>query len=308
MCYSIFYVLPNQGNTYPIFAKSENKLTLKKDSRIRDVMSTREYWENEARNRLTFSLRHELFEDYWTKRYLMNIKHLKCGKAIIDIGCGNAKYFIKLTDKFSEFYGVELSRFHFEPSSIIFPLANYAVSDAHRLPFQDSSFNAIVSFGAFEHNEDITSIFRECYRILGKNGILLFSVPNYISLYFPYLYINRCILKKRRRIDAIGHNYSNRQLFSKLREQGFRKVEMIDSIFAAPLPINFAGLVTKIVNRSFKTQSYTNPDIRERDRNLNDRNEKVRERISKLDYFLLKSFYPLERNGLGFMKVIYCQK
>jgi ubiquinone/menaquinone biosynthesis C-methylase UbiE len=271
-------------------------------------MSVREYWENEARKRLTLSLRQELFDDYWTKRYLMNIKHLERGKTIIDIGCGNAKYFIKLTDKFSEFYGVELSRFHFESATIIFPLANYVVSDANRLPFQDSSFNAIVSFGAFEHNEDIISIFKECHRILGKNGTLLFSVPNYISLYFPYLYINRCVLKKRRRIDAIGHNYTNRQLVSKLREQGFRKIEMVDSIFAAPFPINFAGLVTKMVNRSFKAQSYTNPAIREMDRYTKDRNEKLRERISKLDSCLLKSFYPLERSGLGFMKVICCQK
>ena len=172
-------------------------------------MKTKEYWEEEARRRLQSLARgEELFSGYWTKRYLKNLKYLNRGRRILDIGCGDAKYFIKLTDSFNEFYGIELSKVHFEFAKIVFPAANYIVANGSELPFQDSSFDTIISFGAFEHNEDIDSIFKECYRVLDKNGVLLFSVPNYVSPYFPYLYIYHCVIYKHNRISAIGHHYS----------------------------------------------------------------------------------------------------
>ncbi|MCZ7393813.1 MAG: class I SAM-dependent methyltransferase, partial [Candidatus Methanoperedens sp.] len=207
-------------------------------------MKTKEYWEVEARRRLPSLAKGEkLFASYWTKRYLKQLKYLPEAKRILDIGCGDAKYFIKLTDKFNEFYGVELSNAHFESARKIFPEANYTVASGCKLPFQDSSFEAIISFGAFEHNDNIDSIFKDCYRVLKEDGILLFSVPNYFCPYFPYCYISHAI-KKQDRIAAIGHYYTKKQLTSTLKERGFKKIEMLDSIYAAPVPIIelFAGL------------------------------------------------------------------
>lgn len=270
-------------------------------------MSTREYWETGAKKRVLYSAREDLFEDYSTKRYLKNLKYLNRGRRILDIGCGDAKYFIKLTDRFNDFYGVELSNVHFESAKNVFLTANYIVADGNELPFQDSSFDAIISFGAFEHNEDIGSIFKECNRVLNKNGVLLFSVPNYISPHFPYVYIHHCVIKKHDRIAAVGHYYTKKQLALKLQEQGFRNVNIVDSIYAAPIPIVGLGIgFIKKAGMIFYGKSRIEQKVMEV--KVGKKHEKFKKNLSRWSYFFDKLFYPLERLGFGFMRVIYCEK
>ena len=265
---------------------------------------TKEYWGAEAKKRVLHSAEGELFEGYWTKRYLKNLKYLPKGERILDIGCGDAKYFIKLTDKFNEFYGVELSSVHFESAKNVFPAGNYVVADGGELPFQDSSFDTITSFGAFEHNEDIDSIFKECYRVLKEDGVLLFSVPNYVSPYFPYCYISHTI-RGHDRIAAIGHYYTKRELLSKLKEQRFCKIEIADSIYAAPVPIVglVAGLAARLIKKMCNPRSYANPATEEKGRLQGNKLENLRGIVKNLDYLYNKYFYLFERFGFGFMRV-----
>jgi ubiquinone/menaquinone biosynthesis C-methylase UbiE len=277
-------------------------------------MNTKEYWEAE-RKKVLHLAEEDLFADYWTKRYLENLKYLNRGRRILDIGCGNAKYFIKLTDKFKEFYGVELSEIHFETAKKLFPSGNYIVADANKLPFENCFFDAVISFGAFEHNEDIDSIFKECYRVLDKNGVLLFSVPNYFSLYFPYCSIFHT-LRGHDRTAAIGHYYTKKELISKLKEQSFSKIEIIDSIYAAPVPIIglVAGLATRFIRKMCNIQSYANPVTNKtgwsapQEHLQRDKFEKFKRYVKKLDYYYSKVFYPFERLGFGFMRVVLCYK
>jgi SAM-dependent methyltransferase len=221
-------------------------------------MNMKEYWEEQSKIRMLHLARENLFDDYWTKRYLRNLKYLNGGERILDIGCGDARYFVKLTDRFNDFYGIELSKVHFESAKILFPTANYIVADGRELPIKDSSFDTVISFGAFGHNEDIDSIFKDCYRFLDNNGVLLFSVPNYISPFFPYWYIRCCAIKKQNRVSAIGHHYSRKQLKTKLQRAGFKTVKIVDSIYAAPIPVVklWEGLLKKARgNRYGKSQT-----------------------------------------------------
>ena len=273
-------------------------------------MKTQEHWVEEAKRRLQSLARgEELFADYWTKRYLENLKYLlkAKGRRILDIGCGDAKYFIKVSDKFEEFYGIGLSKIHFESAKNVFPNANYIITDGSIL-FKDNSFDVIISFGAFEHNEDIDSIFKECYRVLKEDGVL-FSVPNYVSPYFPYCYIFHTI-RGHHRIAAIGHYYTKRELISKLKEQGFCKIRIIDPIFAAPVPIIglVAGLAARLIKKMCNPRSYANPVTEEKGRPQGNKLEKLRGIVKNLDYLYSKAFYPFERFGFGFMRVIYCEK
>lgn len=275
-------------------------------------MNTKEYWEAE-RKKVLHLAEEDLFADYWTKRYLENLKYLNRGRRILDIGCGDAKYFIKLTDKFKEFYGVELSEIHFETAKKLFPSANYIVADANKLPFENCFFDAVISFGAFEHNEDIDSIFKECYRVLDKNGVLLFSVPNYFSLYFPYCSIFHT-LRGHDRTVAIGHYYTKKELISKLKEHGFSKIEIVDSIYAAPVPVVglvvglVAGLAARLIRKMGNTQSHANPVTDQEEHSQGDKLEKVNDIVKKLDYYYSKAFYPFEYLGFGFMRVVLCYK
>ncbi len=177
-------------------------------------VSTKEYWEKEhakSDNSFKHIRINDLFKSYWTQKHLKNLdKYVKGGKRVLDIGCGDGRYFIKLDDKFEEFHGMELSKTPLEHAKKIFSYGNYIIADANKLPFQDGYFDAIISFGAFEHNDNIDMIFEECYRVLDKSGTLLFSIPNYVSLWFPYVYILYSIIRKEDRISAIGHYYTKR--------------------------------------------------------------------------------------------------
>ena len=267
----------------------------------------KEYWEEESKRRMEHLAREELFEGYGTKRYLKNLKYLNKGERILDIGCGDAKYFIKLTDRFNEFCGIELSKSHFESAKIVFPAANYIVANGNRLPFHDSSFDTVISFGAFEHNEDIDSIFKECYRVLDKNGVLLFSVPNYLSPWFPYVYIFHCVIKKHNRISVIGHHYSRKQLKTKLQRAGFKNAKIVDSIYAAPIHIVvfWVGLLKK-AERIMHGKTQIEQTVMEME--VGGKHEKFEKMLTHWSYLFEGLFYPLERLGLGFMRVIYCEK
>lgn len=214
-----------------------------------------------------------------------------------------------MTDKFEEFYGIELGKIHFESAINVFLNTNYIVADGSKLPFQDNSFDAVVSFGAFEHNEDIDSIFEACYRVLKDDGVLLFSVPNYVSPYFPYCYISHT-LRGHDRIAAIGHYYTKRELLSKLKEQRFSKIEIADSIYAAPVPVIglVAGLAARLIKKCVTPRSYANPATEEGGCPQGDKLEKLRGVVRNLNYLYSKPFYPFERFGFGFMRVIYCEK
>ena len=207
-------------------------------------MKIKSYWENQRKKSLFFFKEEDLFKSYWSKRYSDNLKYLKGRKRILDIGCGNAKYFLKLENKYEEFWGIELSPVHFKAAKKIFPKGNYISVDGLNLPFKNESFDAIISFGAFEHNENIITIFRECSRLLTENGKFLFSVPNYNSLYYPYSYFYHTI-NNHDIIAAIGYNYSKKFLEAELKKVGFENVIFVDSIYAAPFPV--VGLIISII-------------------------------------------------------------
>ena len=240
---------------------------------------------------------------------MSQFKYLKSGERILDIGCGNARYFVKLKDKFKDLYGIDLTKVPFDAARKIFPNGNYVVSDEGQLPFKDDSFNAIISWGAFEHNEYITQTFGECHRVLAPNGVMIFSVPNYYSPALHYNYIYRR-LQKYSRIAAIGHHYSNQFLRTELEKTGFSQIKFVDSIYAAPIPIielsfwpfvKTAKFILRKPQRSGEkgTQQY----------NLSgDKLSQLNNFRNALNYYYAKAFYPLERLGLGLMKVILCHK
>ena len=51
-----------------------------------------------------------------------------------------------------------------------------------RLPFDDDSFDAIVSQEGVEHLENLPGFFRECRRILVDGGHLWITTPNFMDI------------------------------------------------------------------------------------------------------------------------------
>ena len=72
--------------------------------------------------------------------------------------------------------------------------ATYIVGDALDTKLPDESFDAIVSIGLAEHLDDVTSLFKEQYRLLRKGGVMIsLNIPKkktsiqYLNTIFRYI-------------------------------------------------------------------------------------------------------------------------
>ena len=58
-----------------------------------------------------------------------------------------------------------------------------------RFPFEDATFDAIVSQEGVEHLENLASFFRECRRTLRPGGMLFLTTPNFMDLSSRFAYL-----------------------------------------------------------------------------------------------------------------------
>lgn len=80
--------------------------------------------------------------------------------------------------------------------------------DAHELPFNGGSFDVVVATEVIEYLARLNDFFRECYRVLDENGILILCLPNKDAPGF-------------RRSPLSAGYYSASELFGLLSRQGF---------------------------------------------------------------------------------------
>jgi ubiquinone/menaquinone biosynthesis C-methylase UbiE len=93
------------------------------------------------------------------------------GRSFLDVGCGNGRYVLHFNDQF-ETAGIDIQSY---PQWDEVP-EKFQVADAAVLPFEDASFDTVVSFETLEHVPDPEAVLSEFHRICRKN--IIFSVPN----------------------------------------------------------------------------------------------------------------------------------
>lgn len=124
-------------------------------------------------------IRYSIYQEH-INRYLFAANFVR-GKRVLDIACGTG-------------YGADfLARseaFQVIGGDISVPALKYACRsyhshnlvfirlDATKLPFQDKSFDIIVSFETIEHLDNPREFLWECFRVLKKSGVLICSTPN----------------------------------------------------------------------------------------------------------------------------------
>jgi 2-polyprenyl-3-methyl-5-hydroxy-6-metoxy-1,4-benzoquinol methylase len=98
-------------------------------------------------------------------------------KSHMDFGCGQGQ-FLKILAK--HFEGVELTGVDLMDKPTDFDIKiNWCSADLNNdLPFKDELFNSLTAIEVIEHLENPRHIFRELYRVIKKEGILILSTPN----------------------------------------------------------------------------------------------------------------------------------
>lgn len=93
------------------------------------------------------------------------------GESLLDVGCGNGQYVFHYQDR-CRTAGVDIQTY---PQWETAP-ERFQTADACALPFEDGSFDTVVSFETLEHVPDPETALRELHRVSRRNVIV--SVPN----------------------------------------------------------------------------------------------------------------------------------
>ena len=100
------------------------------------------------------------------------------GSRILEVGCGGGAFLAFLEDKGVEATGVDISEEALRLASQIAAASRVVEADAADLPFEDASFDRLVSHHLVEHLPDLQKALGEWNRVLEPDGILALCTPN----------------------------------------------------------------------------------------------------------------------------------
>lgn len=98
---------------------------------------------------------------------------------VLEIGCGGGAMIgaIKFYRPDLESYGADISKIALSYAKKDFPNVSFLYADIYKLPFTDSSFDAVLTFDIMEHLKDTEKALLEIKRVLKKNGIVHLAIP-----------------------------------------------------------------------------------------------------------------------------------
>lgn len=154
------------------------------------------YWWFVARRRLALGL------------LMRGLSSVSPRPRILDLGCGTGAVLSEL-DAWAVPVGLDMS-----PLALAFcrkrGLERIAIGDGTAMPFEATTFDAMIGLDVFEHIQDDAKAFSEAFRVLRPGGRLVLSVPAFRFLWGPH--------------DVALHHYrryTRREVAARLRDAGF---------------------------------------------------------------------------------------
>jgi len=111
-------------------------------------------------------------------RFLEQTGLLRPGMKIVELGCGTATLTDALYQKGDDIVGCDVSEVAIGRAREKYPHLNLSVQNAEQLPWENESFDVILSFDVLEHLFEPDKHLSEVYRVLKPNGYYLFQTPN----------------------------------------------------------------------------------------------------------------------------------
>jgi ubiquinone/menaquinone biosynthesis C-methylase UbiE len=185
-------------------------------------------------------------------RLLYDMLDVQPGSRILEVGCGGGAFLAFLERKGHSAVGIDILEDAVAAARKCVSSSRVMRADAGRLPFEDSSFDRLVTHHLVEHLEDLSSALADWSRVLAGGGVLAVCTPN-------RMYENPRIF------DDPGHVhiYDRRELTEAVERAGFR-VERCFTVFPG---LGDDGLSIRVgvpLYRSF----YRLPFFRDRGRSI----------------------------------------
>lgn len=102
-------------------------------------------------------------------------------KKILDVACGAGYFPEKLTEVYpptTQICGTDLSDVALQLATKRCPEADFQLSPAEKLPYQEHVFDVITCLGSLEHFLDIPASLKEMSRVMKRDGLMLVMIPN----------------------------------------------------------------------------------------------------------------------------------
>ncbi|MBL8470192.1 MAG: class I SAM-dependent methyltransferase [Rhodocyclaceae bacterium] len=110
----------------------------------------------------------------WVHEYFRYAEFGGCD--VLEIGVGQGSDLLQFAEAGARCHGVDITDKHLALTQRNFALRGRAVylanADATALPFADSSFDCVYSFGVLHHIPEIELVLAEAYRVLRPGGVL----------------------------------------------------------------------------------------------------------------------------------------
>jgi len=151
-------------------------------------------------------------------------------RKILDVGCGKGDY-TYFFGRRNKVIGVDLQNVVKEK----YRNFNFQIADATSLPFQDNTFDVVISFDVIEHIENDKKMVAEAYRVLKSGGKIFFGTPNKTRLsHFLLRLIGKPVkyplnLGESDKLGKIIHirEYTAEELRKVMKKSGFRDIKVI---------------------------------------------------------------------------------
>jgi SAM-dependent methyltransferase len=134
----------------------------------------------------------------WPETKNLLDRYFFTGDKVLDLGCGNGRYFNYFGQKMAVYFGVDVSENLIKIAKEIYPGANFQVADALNLPFFDNFFDKIAAIAVLHHmpsEETRIRFLEEARRVLKHGGILFLTVWNFREFKEFFLLLKSIVLK-----------------------------------------------------------------------------------------------------------------
>jgi len=143
-------------------------------------------------------------------------KIIKPDSKILDIGCGHAEFLREILKKTPQTYGIDPDQKALDKNNTI---KNKYCCTAEKMPFEDNTFDIIISAWVLEHLENPEKVFKEIHRVLKPGAKVIFLTPNAWNY---NIWIIRMIPER-------FHDFFTRKLYNRQENDTYPKQYKINS-------------------------------------------------------------------------------
>ena len=113
-----------------------------------------------------------------------HIDFIQPGMKLLDVGCGDGLDLVHYKELGVEVFGIDASEKLVVIATNRLPDADIKIGNFKQLPYENNLFDAVLSKYAIQTSPDMTSVFREIYRVLKPGGTMLYLVTHPFRQYF----------------------------------------------------------------------------------------------------------------------------